>query len=111
MQPPTGAQRRVTARRCTSVNLSTMTSGPPPREALTLDGPAGRIEALLDTPPGPLAAAVAVVCHPHPQHQGTMLNKVVHTIGRALNELQDSRRAVQLPWRRRQRRRLCGRDR
>ena len=65
-----------------------MTSGPPPREALTLDGPAGRIEALLDTPPGPLAAAVGVVCHPHPQHQGTMLNKVVHTVGRALNDLQ-----------------------
>jgi alpha/beta superfamily hydrolase len=65
-----------------------MTSGPPPREALTLDGPAGRLEALLDSPPGPLAAAVGVVCHPHPQHQGTMLNKVVHTLGRALNDLQ-----------------------
>jgi alpha/beta superfamily hydrolase len=65
-----------------------MTSGPPPREALTLDGPAGRIEALLDTPPGPLAPAVGVVCHPHPQHQGTMLNKVVHTLSRALNDLQ-----------------------
>jgi len=64
-----------------------MTSGPPPREALTLDGPAGRIEALLDTPPGSLAPAVGVVCHPHPQHQGTMLNKVVHTLGRALNDL------------------------
>ena len=64
-----------------------MSTGPPPREALTLDGPAGRLEALLDTPPGPLAAAVAVVCHPHPQHQGTMLNKVVHTLGRALNDL------------------------
>jgi alpha/beta superfamily hydrolase len=64
-----------------------MSSGSPPREALTLDGPAGRIEALLDTPPGPLAAAVGVVCHPHPQHQGTMLNKVVHTLSRALNDL------------------------
>ena len=65
-----------------------MSSGAPPREALTLDGPAGRIEALLDTPPAPMAPAVAVVCHPHPQHQGTMLNKVVHTLSRALNELQ-----------------------
>lgn len=64
-----------------------MTSGPPPREALTLDGPAGRIEALLDTPAAPLAAAVGIVCHPHPQHQGTMLNKVVHTLSRALNDL------------------------
>lgn len=65
-----------------------MSPGPPPREALTLAGPAGHLEALLDTPPGPLAAAVGVVCHPHPQHQGTMLNKVVHTLGRALNDLQ-----------------------
>ena len=65
-----------------------MSSGPPPREALTLDGPAGRIEVLLDTPAGALAPAVAVVCHPHPQHQGTMLNKVVHTLSRAFNDLQ-----------------------
>ncbi len=65
-----------------------MSSGPPPREALTLDGPAGCLEALLDTPSAPLAAAVAVVCHPHPQHQGTMLNKVVHALCRALNDLQ-----------------------
>jgi alpha/beta superfamily hydrolase len=64
-----------------------MSSGPPPREALTLDGPAGLIEVLLDTPAQPLVPAVAVVCHPHPQHQGTMLNKVVHTLSRALNEL------------------------
>ncbi len=42
----------------------------------------------MDTPAGPLAPAVAVVCHPHPQHQGTMLNKVVHTLSRALNDLQ-----------------------
>lgn len=61
---------------------------PAPREALTLDGPAGPIEALLDTPPEPLAPAVAVVCHPHPQYQGTMLNKVVYTLSRALNGLQ-----------------------
>lgn len=64
-----------------------MTHGAPPREALTLAGPAGRIEALLDLPAGPRGGAVAVVCHPHPQHQGTMLNKVVHTIGRAMGDL------------------------
>lgn len=60
----------------------------PIREALTLDGPAGPIEALLDLPPDPDAPAVAVVCHPHPQYQGTMLNKVVYTLSRALNGLQ-----------------------
>ena len=64
-----------------------MSSGAQPREALTLDGPAGLLEVLLDTPPGRLAPAVAVICHPHPQHQGTMLNKVVHTLSRACNDL------------------------
>jgi uncharacterized protein len=64
-----------------------MTSGAAPREALTIQGPAGRIEALLDLPGVAPRAAVAVICHPHPQHQGTMLNKVVHTIGRAMNDL------------------------
>lgn len=64
-----------------------MIQGAPPREALTLPGPAGPIEALLDLPVGEPRGVVGVVCHPHPQHQGTMLNKVVHTIGRAMNDL------------------------
>lgn len=57
------------------------------KEALTIDGPAGRIEALLDAPADDTGQAVAVLCHPHPQHQGTMLNKVVNTMARAMNDL------------------------
>ena len=34
-------------------------------------GPAGRIECAIDRPEGS-ALGVAVVCHPHPQHGGTM---------------------------------------
>lgn len=64
-----------------------MTGSAPVREALSIDGPAGRLEALLEIPAGPLANAVGVVCHPHPQHHGTMLNKVVHTLARSLNDL------------------------
>lgn len=64
-----------------------MPSGPPFRDALSLRGPAGRIEGLLDMPTGIAVPAVAVICHPHPQHQGTQLNKVVHTISRSMNEL------------------------
>lgn len=65
-----------------------MAGGAPPREALTLRGPAGLLEALLDEPaPASRRQAVAVICHPHPLHQGTMLNKVVHTLSRAMNEL------------------------
>jgi alpha/beta superfamily hydrolase len=50
-------------------------------ERLTFTGPAGTIEALMDAPAGD-AIGMAVVCHPHPQHGGTMHNKVVHTIAR-----------------------------
>lgn len=62
-------------------------SGGVTREALTLAGPAGHIEALLEYPPVAAPAAVAVICHPHPLHQGTMQNKVVHTLSRVANDL------------------------
>lgn len=64
-----------------------MSNGPSSRDALSLHGPVGRIEGLLDMPAGTALPAVAVICHPHPQHQGTQLNKVVHTISRSMNEL------------------------
>ncbi|MBK6866876.1 MAG: alpha/beta hydrolase [Burkholderiales bacterium] len=53
---------------------------------LTLPGPAGGIEALLDVPPPDLFGVphgTAVIAHPHPQFGGTMTNKVVQTIARA----------------------------
>lgn len=55
----------------------------PLSEALVIQGPAGGLEALLETPREGLPRGIAVVCHPHPLHQGTMHNKVVHTLGRA----------------------------
>ena len=45
-------------------------------------GPAGNIECAVDEPAMP-ACGVAFVCHPHPQHGGTMDNKVVQTLARA----------------------------
>jgi hypothetical protein len=59
----------------------------PLKEALTLQGPAGAIEALVEQPRDGEFAFAAVICHPHPLHHGTMLNKVVHTISRAMNDL------------------------
>ena len=50
-------------------------------------GPAGQIEALLEAPRNSPATRVGVICHPHPLHEGTMMNKVVHTTARALNDL------------------------
>ena len=52
-----------------------------------IPGPAGELEALLEQPKGDLLPYVAVICHPHPLYHGTMLNKVVHTLSRAMNEL------------------------
>ncbi|NND53739.1 MAG: prolyl oligopeptidase family serine peptidase [Gammaproteobacteria bacterium] len=60
----------------------------PHKQLLQLPGPAGQLEAMLETPEEATAPArVAVVCHPHPLYQGTMLNKVVHTLARAMNDL------------------------
>jgi uncharacterized protein len=47
-------------------------------------GPVGALEALLEPPEQGDGSAFAVICHPHPLHGGTMHNKVVHTIARAL---------------------------
>jgi alpha/beta superfamily hydrolase len=53
-------------------------------ESLFLEGPAGRLEALLEEPEDGAPAEAALVCHPHPQHGGTMHNKVVYRIARGL---------------------------
>ncbi len=52
--------------------------------SLFLDGPAGRLEALLNAG-SPPATHVAVVCHPHPLYGGTLHNKVVFHAMKALN--------------------------
>jgi len=55
----------------------------PDIEKLTLDGPAGTLEAVLETPRNRQPVATVVVCHPHPLYGGNMQNKVVHTLSRA----------------------------
>ncbi len=64
---------------------------PPLAERLRVPGPAGDLEALIETPQSGAAdagevRAVAVVCHPHPQYGGTMDNKVVYTLARAFQQ-------------------------
>ena len=49
-----------------------------------LDGPAGRLEALLNVG-SPDATHAALVCHPHPLFGGTMHNKVVFHAMKALH--------------------------
>ena len=62
---------------------------PAEHAAFLLPGPAGAIEvaatpADADSEP---VRGVAVICHPHPLHGGTMHNKVVTIVERALREL------------------------
>ena len=59
---------------------------PPIPETVDIPGPVGSLEALVEVPPASPGATVAVVCHPHPQHGGTMQNKVVHMLARAFQE-------------------------
>ncbi len=61
---------------------------PPVPEAATIAGPVGALEARIENPlPGGVQPeVVGVVCHPHPLHGGTMQNKVVHTVARAMQE-------------------------
>lgn len=60
-----------------------MMSKQPVSEKLFIDGPVGRLESVLDRPREAVLRGCAVVCHPHPQHGGTMHNKVAHTLARA----------------------------
>jgi len=62
-----------------------------PKQPITsrffIDGPVGKLEALLETPAEAKPIASVVVCHPHPQHGGTMHNKVAHTLARSFVRL------------------------
>ncbi len=59
-------------------------------EAVTIDGAVGELEGLYERTDADEACSppvVAVVCHPHPLHGGTMTNKVAYMLARALVEL------------------------
>jgi alpha/beta superfamily hydrolase len=58
-------------------------------ERRTVAGPVGELECAIDAPQGTVHG-LALLCHPHPLHGGTMDNKVVVTLARAF---------VQCGWR------------
>ncbi len=65
-------------------------------QRVLLPGPMGAMECAVDEP-AIARRGVAVICHPHPVHGGTMDNKVVHTLARAF--LQLGYRAVRFNFR------------
>jgi alpha/beta superfamily hydrolase len=61
---------------------------PEERSEAMLLGPAGALECVFDVPKEDQARpATIVICHPHPQHGGTMHNKVVTILERSMREL------------------------
>lgn len=58
---------------------------PPRAERIAIPGPAGALEALIETPleASEPPRAFGIVCHPHPLYGGTLDNKVVWTVARA----------------------------
>lgn len=61
---------------------------PPGNHNGVIAGPAGNLEIVATMPDRNMPLqAIAVVCHPHPLHAGTMDNKVVCFIARTLNAL------------------------
>lgn len=90
------AQRTLGSGRRTSVIVYAMTNDeqlqaptefPNAASSFVMPGPAGTLEVGVDLPAhGNARAGVAVICHPHPQHGGSMHNKVVTMLDRALRE-------------------------
>ena len=68
--------------------MSTRPPFPDASASLVLAGPAGALEAAVDLPEDDVAVrpVTAVVCHPLPTEGGTMHNKVVTMVARALRE-------------------------
>jgi uncharacterized protein len=59
---------------------------PPRAQPLLLPGPVGDLESLLEEPADRRSDVFGVICHPHPLGGGTMTNKVVHALARAMHK-------------------------
>ncbi len=74
----------------TGSSTAVPTAFPTSTDSFLLRGPTGALEvscAMPDVEAGAERAGVAVICHPHPEHGGTMHNKVVTILDRSLREL------------------------
>lgn len=59
---------------------------PPHPERTFIDGPAGRLELLVNEP-ACARRGIALIAHPHPLYGGTMENKVVNTLARTFTQM------------------------
>lgn len=56
------------------------------KQSIFVPGPCGQLEAILTTPQD-TPNAVGIICHPHPQQEGTMHNKVVTALSWAMEAM------------------------
>jgi alpha/beta superfamily hydrolase len=56
-------------------------------EHFLIPGPVGGLEAVMSSPVEQGKSAVAVICHPHPLHGGSLANKVVHIVANTFGEM------------------------
>ena len=52
----------------------------------SIPGPAGALQVLVERPEAQ-ARALAVICHPHPLHGGSLSNKIVHQLARTFVDM------------------------
>jgi len=52
-----------------------------------IEGPAGQLESMASCVSGSQKPSIVIICHPHPQHGGSMQNKVVHTLDKSFQKL------------------------
>lgn len=64
-----------------------MSFRPPAPERVSIPGPAGPLQAVVEAAPDAVTTRFGVICHPHPLYGGTLDNKVVHTLARAFQQL------------------------
>ena len=51
-----------------------------PEEKILIDGPAGKIDVIMERPDAP--RGIALIAHPHPMGGGANTNKVAYTLAR-----------------------------
>ena len=56
-------------------------------EEFLIQGPVGQLEVMITSPKKIERSMTGIICHPHPLHGGTINNKVVTTLAKALDEL------------------------
>lgn len=70
-----------------SPDISPLSVLAPGEHALMVPAPAGPLQMLVHVPPDARSDALAIICHPHPLMGGTLDNKVVFTLHRAVRNL------------------------